>query len=417
MIAAPTYAVESGVNQDYVFNWVRDAALTAVELAAAGLPTGDSAGVQPLIDYVNFAQKCQDSQPPTIGHARYTIEGQPRPWTEQSDGPALQTLAILQAFPQLDAPTQATAASVIRHEHQLPARRVPGSDHEPVGRETGLLILRPGRCAALFPGAQQQHRRYSRFRPPPRAPEPWLQNALAGHLESAPTTRRSCPRSPPDTTRISTLSSPASTARLPYTDTKLLATAAQLRRQWADSSAPTAYPINAADAARGIGPLLGRYPGDSYDGDTADPVPGGHPWALCTAHFAQLYYGLANAISQAQAVPFDDLCRLLRPRRDNRGHTLERAGHRAAQCGRPDARRGHLPQRSPGTQRAVRRDHRLREERAGPDLELRGVPGRGPGENRAEARTGLSRPEAVPGRPGRPARPEYHPGQGTMDTP
>src|SRR5271165_5783044 len=72
-------------------------------------------GLHPsLIDYVNFANICQQNRGAyTIGHAVYTIEGQPRPWSEQSDGPALQTLAILQAFPQLDAPTQATARTVI----------------------------------------------------------------------------------------------------------------------------------------------------------------------------------------------------------------------------------------------------------------------------------------------------------------
>ena len=91
------------------------------------------------------------------------------------------------------------------------------------------------------------------------------------------------------------------------TDTKLLATAALLRQQWSDPSSPGLYPINVADAARQIGPLLGRYPGDVYDGDVADPVPGGHPWALCTANFAELYYRVGNAISASNAVPLDPL--------------------------------------------------------------------------------------------------------------
>jgi glucoamylase len=94
---------------------------------------------------------------------------------------------------------------------------------------------------------------------------------------------------------------------VPCTDTKLLATAAQLRRQWADSSSAVVYPINASDASLGVGPLLGRYPGDNYDGDVAQPVQGGHPWALCTCNFAELYYNLANYIARTQAVPYDDL--------------------------------------------------------------------------------------------------------------
>ena len=100
IIAAPSYpAAQPGVDQDYVFNWTRDAAITAMEIAAAGTPTRPGSGVQALIDYVNFARFCQDNATPTLAHACYTIEGYSRPWTEQADGPALQAVALLQAFP------------------------------------------------------------------------------------------------------------------------------------------------------------------------------------------------------------------------------------------------------------------------------------------------------------------------------
>ena len=90
------------------------------------------------------------------------------------------------------------------------------------------------------------------------------------------------------------------------TDPRLLATAALLRAQWADPSSAYFYPVNGADAAQGLGPLLGRYPGDVYDGDTDDLV-GDHPWALSTAGFAQLYYQLAAKITAAKTVPDDSL--------------------------------------------------------------------------------------------------------------
>jgi len=45
---------------------------------------------------------------------------------------------------------------------------------------------------------------------------------------------------------------------VPVTDTKLLATAAQLRSQWADPDSKYLYPINGSDQQRGIGPMLGR---------------------------------------------------------------------------------------------------------------------------------------------------------------
>lgn len=99
------------MNQDYVYNWTRDAAIVAIELAAGTIPSS-----QPLIDYVQFAQICQNSAT-AFGHfdrASFFIDGTPRQqWTDQTDGPALQTLAILQLFSQLDAPTQAAANAVI----------------------------------------------------------------------------------------------------------------------------------------------------------------------------------------------------------------------------------------------------------------------------------------------------------------
>ena len=87
---------------------------------------------------------------------------------------------------------------------------------------------------------------------------------------------------------------------------KLLATAAQLRSQWADPDSTYFYPINGADQQRGIGPLLGRYPGDVYEGDT-DAQAGDHPWAVSTANFAELYYRLAEQVTTAGTVPLDSL--------------------------------------------------------------------------------------------------------------
>jgi glucoamylase len=55
-----------------------------------------------------------------------------------------------------------------------------------------------------------------------------------------------------------------------------------------------------------MGPLFGRYPGDVYDGDTDERV-GDHPWALCTAAFAQLCYEVAAAIKTSGQVPQDAL--------------------------------------------------------------------------------------------------------------
>jgi glucoamylase len=114
-----------------------------------------------------------------------------------------------------------------------------------------------------------------------------------------------------DPVNTGVLSSPGAVLAAIYgaeavTDPRLLATAAQLRAQWADPDSKYFYPINGADGAAGLGPLLGRYPGDVYDGDN-DSAGDDHPWALTTANFAELYYRLATKISSSGTVPSDAL--------------------------------------------------------------------------------------------------------------
>lgn len=114
----------------------------------------------------------------------------------------------------------------------------------------------------------------------------FLQNALQGHFngqfyQSLIPPLSDSSKAPYDPNIDIVLSSLY--GAVPLTDTKMLATAALIRRQQTDSSSSLAYPINAADLARTppLGPMLGRYPGDKYDGDVGEPASVvGHPWAL-----------------------------------------------------------------------------------------------------------------------------------------
>ncbi len=111
VLASPSWEnTATHTSQDYVYNWTRDAAIVAIELGAGPLPTN-----QPLIDYVQFAQTCQNSAA-NFGHfdrASFLINGTPRDWSDQTDGPALQTLAILALFSQLDGSTQENVANPV----------------------------------------------------------------------------------------------------------------------------------------------------------------------------------------------------------------------------------------------------------------------------------------------------------------
>jgi glucoamylase len=318
VIAAPSYPRNTpGVDQDYVFNWVRDAAITAIEIAAARAPEGFAGGVQALIDYVNFAQTCQSNATPSKGHACFTVGGESRPWTEQSDGPALQTLAILKAYPQLDEAGKGVANQVIDLNLQYLLAEYRNVTTNLWEEHQGLSFFARSVQLRCF----QEIAANSFGINVPAGVDgatAWLQDALAAHWNGAYYVSMLAPPAPGQAQNPALPPSAGYDPNIdivcasvygavPCTDTKLLATAAKLRSQWADQGSASLYPINIADRDRGIGPLLGRYPGDQYDGDVAHPVVGGHPWALCTCNFAELYYQLANAVTQSGGIPFDAL--------------------------------------------------------------------------------------------------------------
>ena len=305
VLASPSWENSAThVRQDYVYNWTRDAAIVATELAAGSLPTS-----QPLIDYVQFAQLCQNSAI-NLGHfdrASFLINGTPRAWTDQADGPALQTLAILQLFGQLDTTTQTVAKALIAANLNFLQNAYQGETFNLWEEEYGASFFTRSVQLKCFQAIATNNLGI----PVPgwlSTAVPWLENAIASHwngqyyrsLLPVPTDFRA-----PYDPNIDIVAAAIYGALSP-TDTKLLATAALLRSQWADPASKYFYPINGADQQRGIGPILGRYPGDMYDGDT-DAQVGDHPWALSTANFAELYYRLAKQITNAGTVPLDSL--------------------------------------------------------------------------------------------------------------
>ncbi len=306
VLASPSWEnTETQVTQDYVYHWTRDAAIVAIELAWA-YSAGTLPDNQPLIDYVTFSQTCQQSAG-DFDRASFYINGTQRPWTDQTDGPALQTVALLAMYKQLDQATQAIAATLISNNLNFLQGSYQGETYNLWEEEYGYsFFARSAQLRALeavaantvglavpgwLPGALT-----------------WLTSALDGHWNGTlyqsmlpvPTDYRA-----PYDPNIDIVQAAVYGAES-VTDPRLLATAAQLRAQWADPSSKYYYPINADDAALGLGPLLGRYPGDVYDGDT-DALVGDHPWALTTANFAELYYRVAAQIGSSGTVPTDSL--------------------------------------------------------------------------------------------------------------
>jgi glucoamylase len=306
VLASPSWEnTATRLTQDYVYHWTRDAAIVATELAWA-YSSGTLPDNQPLIDYVTFSQTCQQSAG-DFDRASCYINGTQRPWTNQTDGPALQTLALLAIYRQLDTPTQAIAAQLINANLNFLEGAYQGQTYNLWEEAYGYSFFARSVQLRCF---QAVAANTIGITVPTWLPAAltWLTSALDSHWNGevyqsvlpVPADYRA-PYDPNIDIVMSAIYGAES-----VTDPRLLATAAALRAQWADPSSKYFYPINGTDAALNLGPLLGRYPGDVYDGDTDDLV-GDHPWALTTANFAELYYRLAAKISSSRTVPADAL--------------------------------------------------------------------------------------------------------------
>lgn len=328
VLASPSYPANlTRIDQDYVYHWTRDAAIAAIEIAASPSFLTPAGVCQPLCDYVAFSQRCQDSATAAnrFYRAAFQIDGTVRDWSDQKDGPALQNIALAAALPHLDTASQATAKAIAQANLDRivrdgdagnaaffnPWEEVMGSSFfaraaqlrclNEVQSTNALGLLAPSGLAAAIGE---------------------LTTALAGHWDANDGWYASVPDGTlPPGSLLSDLSGYDPNAdiimaciygALPCTDPKLLTTAAKLRAQF-DVGGPGAYPINHADAnAAGgaLGPLIGRYPADVYDGDVgrdrSQPTRG-HPWAICTANFAELYYRLAASFNAGGPVAYDTL--------------------------------------------------------------------------------------------------------------
>jgi len=216
-----------------------------MEVAKADLPTRPCGTVQTLNDYVQFADLCHsNAQPPlTKGHACFNIAGDARPWTEQNDGPALQSVTILTAYDQLDPGIQKRAVDLVNANvaYLLGVYRDPTtnlweehSGYSFFARSAQLRCFQEIQASTIA-GIDK-----------PAGLQPaidWLTLALAGHWDGTKYVSLMAdpgdevPPSPHDPVvsgydpNIDIVQS-AVYGAVPVTDSKLLATAAQLRSQW-----------------------------------------------------------------------------------------------------------------------------------------------------------------------------------------
>jgi len=308
IVASPSRPDGSDVtDQDYLYFWVRDGAICAIEAAAAKLSTGSL-----LEDYVAFSKLVSSkarAAGKTAGHACFRIDGEVRPWSEQSDGPAMRIVSLLAMRGALSSGARSDADAIVRAdlEYLLAAHPAPTTNlwEETLGHSFFARAVQLRALRALQPRLAELQLTAHDARISQACDA--LASALAGHWVPQAKRYRSILEDGRGADLDVDVVMAAVYGDLPCTDPKLLSTAAQLRDAFS-----SLYPIVASDAQRGLGPIIGRYPEDTYDGDLSDPSPDvGHPWALCTCNFAELYYRLAHDAKrerklaiEGDAIPF-----------------------------------------------------------------------------------------------------------------
>lgn len=310
ILASPSYRdALAEVSQNYVFNWVRDAAIVALELAAASLPALPGVLSNILDDYVNFAALCQSVALSELDRAKYTISGGlVEDWPRQNDGPALQGLAVLALFDQLSDSVRDTARDLVRADLAFVLAHYEQPNYNLWEEVDGQSLFTRSVQLRFVRAMAEDDKGAGAPAADLANAAAWLSDRLADHVANdryvsilQPSNARA------DYDPNADVIAACVYGAIPPTDPVLLNTAAALRQTFADED--TGYPINSADAQLEIGPLIGRYPGDVYDGfHVSADQPGatrGHPWAVCTANYAELYYRSATEMLRSNQVPDD----------------------------------------------------------------------------------------------------------------
>lgn len=288
IIASPSQPRHPETDQDYVHFWVRDGALTIMECAHKSLPDDEM-----LNDYVSFCKEAQDAairSGKNVGHACFKIDGSVRDWSEQADGPALRILSILTIWDKLDAQRQQVGKDIIATDIEYLLQKYQEKTHNLWEEADGYSFFARAVQLSAFRRVLGESRQLNIALDisATNIAISWLEQALKSHWVEADGYYHSvldAADSRGAGLNIDIIMSCVYGGQPCFTE-RMLRSAAAIHQTFSGL-----YDINAYDRELEMGPLMGRYPQDYYDGDLSDAGDDvGHPWPLATSNFAQFYY-------------------------------------------------------------------------------------------------------------------------------
>jgi glucoamylase len=259
-----------------------------------------------LDDYVSFSYTVQETaiRAGKPAHACFNIDGTERSWGEQGDGPGLRILSILEIWDQLSEDAKSTARKILLRDRQYIIDNYDSDTDNAWEEITGKSFFsRTAQRQAI----DKLEKTSSQTGIDPEKKVPAIIQALTtllkehwasdlGHYRSILNGKAKNGLLRGHDLNIDIVFA-CTYNGLTCFDERMLATVAKLRDKF-----EKLYPINEQDRALDIGPLIGRYPGDKYDGTVNQGEDMGHPWPLCTANLARFYYQCMIEITNLPSV-------------------------------------------------------------------------------------------------------------------
>lgn len=307
IIASPSVPADSETDQNYMYDWVRDSAITmheVIEVAKSDTYSGWCAKLTEVIkNYIHFTKVVQaHSEDVSLGYARWNLNGTPSVnWTVQNDGPALRMIAHIDAV-----------------ESGLLPQDVKQQALENIKVDLNYLVnVYLDSCFNIWEEVYGEHfftskiirrafsdcRKYEIF-------TDFIDAAILDECISDLEDRMQLHIQGRDYFKSNiTPGSDGEKGNDKNIDVLLALLYGEVgknpefsidtSRSMATSAAVVTsfiseYPLNHDDIAMGLGPNLGRYPFDNYDGDTSDQYNIGHPWFISGNAMAAFFYKIAS---------------------------------------------------------------------------------------------------------------------------
>lgn len=301
IIASPSIPEDPETDQNYVYDWTRDSAMAMIEVIELFKKTNDNYLRQLIFNYVKFVDKVQSCRDVELGYARWNLDATPSmDWTIQNDGPALRALTLMEASNILNENNFCTTANKcivtdIKYILDVYKNETVNIWEEEFGSHFYEKSIMRKAFKKFLKHKSNAHSNDQNLH---EAIE-YLENKMNLHWIDSKNYYKS---------QLNTNTAKGNDVNLSVVFAMLYgdidgdeyySLASERGMNTIKKIILTYYnyfPINDADLRqRGIGPNIGRYPLDTYDGDVSDQDEDfAHPWFICTNAVGSAFYLISS---------------------------------------------------------------------------------------------------------------------------